>query len=66
MKEERNMKEHQIYKLTGLTSAPQDRIERYGHAIFGNCHIKLKEVQFHGQKFMGKGIMDTAGSFRLF
>ena len=50
----------------GLTSAPQDRIERYGHAIIGNCHIKLKEVQFNGRKIMGKGIMDTAGSFRLF
>jgi hypothetical protein len=46
----------------GLTSAPKDRQERYGHAIFGNCHIKLKEVQFNGRKIMGERIMDTTGS----
>jgi len=41
--------EHHLYKLAGFTSAPQDRQERYGHAIFGNCHIRLKEVQFNGR-----------------
>ena len=51
-------------EVSPLTS--KDRQERYGHAIIGNCHIRLKEVQFNGRKIMGKGIMDTAGSFRLF
>ena len=37
-----------------------------GHAIYGNCHIRLKEVWFYGRQIMGEGIMDTEGSFRLF
>ena len=30
--------------------------------LYGDCHIKLKEVQFNERKIMGEGIMDTAGS----
>ena len=37
--------------------ASKDRTERYGHAINGNCHIKLKEVQVNGQKFVGEGAL---------